>query len=456
MLSRHLDAVCTHAVSPLEIAAALEADGITDEKSQAEYGCDDVFALARELYSRVPLRTSRHTSRLDLPYSRSRNIARGALFALPGLFYFVVEPLFPSRAAPVALLLAVMAGWGISQVMAIVGHTLIGRGNRKGAGMALALILIGGLAAMAALGGLAALWTAWNQDLVAACCTQTLYIMSAAVLLLFERDRLLWMSLIPGVVVSTAFLVGDPFGVSRTVAVGAIVVAMALTFGSAIYAADRAYIEGPGNHARLGHADGLRALQFGIYGVMLAAILAAPMLHSAATHTPGESPGLLGAAMVPLVLSMGVAEWQLASYTERRNRAMDAAQDIETFAKSAWRNLLIAVGTHAAALLALTLITAVGIAVIAGAVPTDVAQLLTAYLFLGAAVFMALVLTTWGRINVVLPTLALSVAAVWLPAIASPHSPRLMTIYLVVSAALAGCLLALGWREVRVVSNHGA
>jgi hypothetical protein len=31
-----------------------------------------------------------------------------------------------------------------------------------------------------------------------------------------------------------------------------------------------------------------------------------------------------------------------------------------------------------------------------------------------------------------------------------------MTIYLIASAALAGCLLALGWREVRVVSNHGA
>jgi hypothetical protein len=32
MLSRRLDAVCTHAVSALEIAAALEADGISDEK----------------------------------------------------------------------------------------------------------------------------------------------------------------------------------------------------------------------------------------------------------------------------------------------------------------------------------------------------------------------------------------------------------------------------------------
>ena len=97
-----------------------------------------------------------------------RNIARGVLFALPGLFYFVVEPMFPSRTAPVALLLAVMAGWGISQVMAIVGHTLIGRGNRSGAGKALALILIGGLAAMAAAGGLAATVTGWNHNLVAA------------------------------------------------------------------------------------------------------------------------------------------------------------------------------------------------------------------------------------------------------------------------------------------------
>ena len=119
-------------------------------------------------------------------------------------------------------------------------------------------------------------------------------------------------------------------------------------------------------------------------------------------------------------------------------------------------NLLVAAGTHAASLLGLTVITAVGIYVIAGHLPTDVAELLIAYLFLGGAVFLALILTTWGRISVVLPALALAVAVIWLPALASPHSPQLMTIYLVASAALAGCLLALGWREVRVVSNHGA
>ena len=456
VLSRRLDAVCTHAVSPLEIAAALEADGITDEKSRIEYGYRDVFALAVEIYSRVPLRTSRHTSRLETPRDVHRNIARGVLFALPGLFYFVVEPMFPSRTAPVALLLAVMAGWGISQVMAIVGHTLIGRGNRSGAGKALALILIGGLAAMAAAGGLAATVTGWNHNLVAACFTQTLYIMSAAVLLLFERDRLLWISLVPGVLVSAIYLADNPLGLTREVAVGAVVVAMAMTFGAAVYASDRAFTEGPRNHARLGRADGFRALQFAIYGVLLAAVLAAPMLHSAATHTPGDSPSLLGAAMVPLVLSMGVAEWQLASFTQHRNRAMDAAEDIETFSKAAWRNLLVAAGTHAASLLGLTVITAVGIYVIAGHLPTDVAELLIAYLFLGGAVFLALILTTWGRISVVLPALALAVAVIWLPALASPHSPQLMTIYLVASAALAGCLLALGWREVRVVSNHGA
>jgi hypothetical protein len=456
MLSRRLDAVCTHAVSALEIAAALEADGISDQRCREDYGYDDVFGLATELYSRVPLRTTRYTGRRVFTNAPGRNIARGLLFALPGLFYFVVEPMFPSRAAPVALLLAVMAGWGISQVMAIIGHTLVGRGNRSGAGVALGLILIGGLGLMATAGGLAAMVTGWNHNLVAACFTQTLYIMSAAALLLFERDRLLWISLVPGVVVSVAYLAGNPLGLTREVAVGAIVIAMALTFGSAVYTADRAHQDGPRTRARLGRADAFRAVQFGIYGVLLAALLAAPMLHAAATHSPEDSPSLLGAAMVPLVLSMGVAEWQLASYADRRNRAMDLAPDIETFSKAAWRNLLVAAATHAAALFALTFVTAVGIAIVAGHVPTDVAELLVAYLFLGAAVFMALVLTTWGRISMLLPILALAVAAVWLPALASPHATQLMTIYLIASAVLAGCLLALGWREVRIVSNHGA
>ncbi|MGY3679917.1 hypothetical protein [Streptomyces sp. TE33382] len=52
LMRRHRD-LCERAVDALEIAAGLEADGLTD-RTAARYRHHDVFALAEELYARVP------------------------------------------------------------------------------------------------------------------------------------------------------------------------------------------------------------------------------------------------------------------------------------------------------------------------------------------------------------------------------------------------------------------
>ncbi|MEW2068405.1 hypothetical protein [Streptomyces sp. NPDC007346] len=53
-LMRDHRALCERAVSPLEIAAGLEAHGLTD-RTAARYRHRDVFALAEELYARTPV-----------------------------------------------------------------------------------------------------------------------------------------------------------------------------------------------------------------------------------------------------------------------------------------------------------------------------------------------------------------------------------------------------------------
>ncbi|MFJ9888187.1 hypothetical protein ACIQRW_20295 [Streptomyces sp. NPDC091287] len=55
LLHHHRD-LCERAVDPLEIAAGLEAHGLTD-RTAARYRHRDVFALAEELYARMPPRT---------------------------------------------------------------------------------------------------------------------------------------------------------------------------------------------------------------------------------------------------------------------------------------------------------------------------------------------------------------------------------------------------------------
>jgi len=64
LMHRHRD-LCARAVDPLEIAAGLEAHGLTD-RSAARYRHRDVFSLAEELYARAP-GAGGHTPRAPRP-----------------------------------------------------------------------------------------------------------------------------------------------------------------------------------------------------------------------------------------------------------------------------------------------------------------------------------------------------------------------------------------------------
>ncbi|MGW5371813.1 hypothetical protein ACWES4_26735 [Streptomyces sp. NPDC004011] len=58
LLHRHRE-LCERAVDPLEIAAGLEAHGVTD-RTAARFRHRDVFSLAEELYARVPRESAPH------------------------------------------------------------------------------------------------------------------------------------------------------------------------------------------------------------------------------------------------------------------------------------------------------------------------------------------------------------------------------------------------------------
>lgn len=92
LMYRHRE-LCERAVDPLEIAAGLEAHGVTD-RAAARFRHRDVFALAEEMYARVPaLPGGRAPSTATCPAaSRPRRIPSGwALFALlPGAVCAVV------------------------------------------------------------------------------------------------------------------------------------------------------------------------------------------------------------------------------------------------------------------------------------------------------------------------------------------------------------------------------
>ncbi|MFB8772278.1 hypothetical protein [Streptomyces broussonetiae] len=81
LMHRHRD-LCERAVDPLEIAAALEAHGVTD-RTATRFRHRDVFSLAEEMYARVPRDTEPATSPPPptAPDPRPAGLLRGLLFA---------------------------------------------------------------------------------------------------------------------------------------------------------------------------------------------------------------------------------------------------------------------------------------------------------------------------------------------------------------------------------------
>ncbi|WP_253915868.1 hypothetical protein [Streptomyces sp. NRRL S-31] len=79
LLHRHRE-LCERAVDPLEIAAGLEAHGVTD-RTAARLRHRDVFSLAEELYARVPHDTGPRPRPLPVPRAR---VGWALLALLPG------------------------------------------------------------------------------------------------------------------------------------------------------------------------------------------------------------------------------------------------------------------------------------------------------------------------------------------------------------------------------------
>ncbi|MFC9849389.1 hypothetical protein ACFWFF_29460 [Streptomyces sp. NPDC060223] len=81
LMHRHRE-LCERAVDPLEIAAGLEAHGVTD-RTAARFRHRDVFSLAEELYARVP-RDGEHTQRSAPPGRPGARADWAVLALLPG------------------------------------------------------------------------------------------------------------------------------------------------------------------------------------------------------------------------------------------------------------------------------------------------------------------------------------------------------------------------------------
>jgi hypothetical protein len=391
-LCEKFSAVCESAVDSLEVASALEFEGFNDRAVQEEYGVKDVFALARAMYRRVSRRPAAPAPASD-PWqmNRLRPLLHGLLYALPAVCFPAAGGLLGGPGVLPTLVVALLVAWGLSQGLACIGYLRragtadegqVRRVLRAGLGAGLVLVALAMLAARLDL---------HSHPLVLFFgAGEGVYMLGACVLMVVGAETWLPVALAPGVVGSGVFLyLGRPPGLEHLawVALGATpllagLIALACTRKQGFRA------------GRLLIAPELRAAVPAIaFGVVAAGLLSFPVVAGPQGHGGLNAGALL--ASLPLSLSMGAAEWSLLWYRRRTRRLLGTMSGLGGFRLRSRLSLFVALLQYLCGTAALM---AAG-AAIAGATGfahpgwADLPEMV-AYLMLGSAMFLALLMQT--------------------------------------------------------------
>jgi hypothetical protein len=387
-LCEEFSEVCRAAVDPLEIASALEFEGIGDRAARTRFGARDVFALAQQMYSQVERCPAEPEPPPDpWPMSRLRPALHGVLYALPAACYPAAAALLAGPGALGTLVLALLVAWGLSQGLASLGYQ---RQGTAGAGPA-RRVLRAGLAAGLAVAGLAmataALVLHTHLPVLLFGMGEAAYMLGASVALVLGTERWLLAVLAPSVLGSTLFLLLDRPPRLEPLTWGMLAATPVLALVLAAVSTRRA---GPSTDPLI-PAELRAALPALAFGLVSAGLLIFPVVAGPEGHG-GINPGALVAA-VPLSLSMGAAEWSMLWYRRRTRRVLHTVREPGLFSRRARWVLLAAVLQYLAGVVTLTA-AAIVIAVMTGLIDLDRAVMVqvAAYLTLGTALFLALLL----------------------------------------------------------------
>ncbi|GGX96701.1 hypothetical protein GCM10010358_58160 [Streptomyces minutiscleroticus] len=408
------------AVHPYEVAALLEAEGLSADVIRDRYGHPNLFSLASALYERVP-RTFPEPAPPADPWrpDHVRCLLRGALFALPGLAYLLIAPLWRPGDHAAALVVAGLVSWAWGQALGHRAHLRMVAGRREAGRALLAGAPLGAAAATAA-AAVTALPGGGGGTAVLLAAAQSVYLAAAGVLLVLGRERLLLAALTPLVAGASALPWWEP---GRPLRAGLPLLALLATLAATAWVLRSALAAPPGPGAA--RPPLLRSLPYGLFGLAAGVLV---LLQSR------EHPY----AVLVLTVSMGPAEWLLYRYRGLSVAALRASATPAGF-------LLRSAGILAVCLLAY-LLPLLPAALLTGAEPA-------ALLPLAAVLWTALLLQAFG---VAWPPAAICLAAaggagavtLWHP---PPGAPLLPLCY----GAAALCLTAYVLRLLGRPAPHG-
>lgn len=394
-LARRLNHVCTNAVDPLQIAAAVESDGITDRIARDEYGYSDVFDLAEELFRQVPRRL--HTPSAQSSGERwqtIRELLHGPLFVLPSVAYPAVLAVLGAKGLVWGLVLSTAAGWVWGLVMTWLAYRLIGRGFREEAARLMLRYSLIGIVGVQVASLLAMRLSGEGQAMALFALSQMTYQMAASILIVYRLESWLFFALLPALLSNGVYLALGAPPQQLPFAIGASLLSVLVALGAAYWAI---FKTPRAKHFRptLTHQEVIDAWPILLYGTFSAALV----LFENVRNMVGLLE--LSLSITPLVLSMGVLEWQSRRFRERAVLLLRETRSARDFDGRVWRIFLETLG---ASLLALFLVSAAGLLIL------DQLKLLTAqglmmfvaHFLLGGVFFVNFILLAHSRFHWVL------------------------------------------------------
>jgi len=383
---------CSTAVDSLEVAARLETHGVSSRVAVDSWGFPDLFTAAEAVYSSLPFADPDPPTPPSKPMGGPLDLLRGGLFAFPALFLPVVVAGFAIHPNWWVLPIGLTVAWGISQGSATYAWALRGRNDSRSDALVVVASIV--ISAVICLGcAVVARWTlGGSQTSVVLAVGVAAYIAASGILVFQRAEWLLAACMLPAAVGSFLAWVVLPVAISHRAASWCVVATMILV----VVSANRHLLSGGWRLPGMAHAEKIRAAKFVCYGLGCGLLISVFIDFAGEVDGSGEA---LVIAVGPLLVTLGLMEWQLRSFRSRATSALTTASDLRHFGHRVRAAFLWSVGLYVVSLAGLS---AIGIVIGRHQHAASVPLLLASVGAIGISFFLALLLASSGWIDLVL------------------------------------------------------
>ena len=379
---------CASAVDQFEVAARLETFGLSARVVRSSFGFPDVFAAAAVVFTSIPYMDVRPEKKPGPKMGNAQDLLRGALYAMPAIFVSVVILSFHLSASWWLLPVGLTVAWGTTQAFTVLNWSLRDRkDHRSDAVLTASSILLTAVASLtvalivrALLGG-----SAISVELAVAL---SVYIAASSILVFHAAERLLLICLAPGFIGSVLSLsvISNQDATWWILVSGILVVTFALG----------PVVTKSWQKPTFSSSTKRQAGKFLVYGLGCGLLTSAVI--GFAVHST-RSSGSVAVAAGPLLVTLGLMEWQLRSLRSRTALALRETTDLQHFGQKARSAMVRSMTTYIGVLL-ITSVIATTIALVRH--ETMAPLLILTVDAIGISFFLALILVSAGLINRVL------------------------------------------------------